>query len=167
MPVAPSAAPSCSVPAAPMTCSALFYPLAAASPALVNLDLETWGLRWSRAPLVLANPLADGSCPSAVDRPGGDGGGSGVSELGTGDGDRWLQMWADWQRLGPDLVQAFLGPFPPLAATARLAAGLRAELLEFGRFALLPARRMAAEAFRGVGPGLMIAGNAVTRGAGR
>ena len=135
-----------------------FYPLAAASPALANLDLETWGQRWSRAPLVLANPLADGSCPVLSTDP--EETAASAEELGTGDGDRWLQMWADWQRLGPDLVQAFLGPFPPLAATARLAAGLRAELLEFGRFALLPARRMAAEAFRGPGPGLLIAGNA-------
>ena len=42
-------------------CSA-FYPLAAASPALVALDLEKHGLRWTHAPTVLAHPLLDGRC---------------------------------------------------------------------------------------------------------
>src|SRR4029077_17165595 len=40
-----------------------FYPCAMASPAITGLGLEEYGLRWCRAPLVLAHPTADGTCP--------------------------------------------------------------------------------------------------------
>src|SRR6476659_11456938 len=40
-----------------------FYPFARVSPAITRLGLEDYGLRWCRAPLVLAHPTADGSCP--------------------------------------------------------------------------------------------------------
>src|ERR1700752_3747570 len=40
-----------------------FYPFATVSPAITRLGLEEYGLRWCRAPLVLAHPTADGSCP--------------------------------------------------------------------------------------------------------
>lgn len=39
-----------------------FYPLAAASPVLAQLQLEREGLSWSHAPSVLAHPLSDGRC---------------------------------------------------------------------------------------------------------
>src|SRR6266545_5610475 len=39
-----------------------FYPLGAASPVLRALDLDRYGLRWRRSPLVLAHPLPDGLC---------------------------------------------------------------------------------------------------------
>ena len=45
-----------------------FYPLAAASPAIRSLGLEQHGLRWRRAPLVLAHPQPDGACAVLVDR---------------------------------------------------------------------------------------------------
>ena len=38
-----------------------FYPLAAASPIIRDLHLEEHGLRWRRAPHVLAHALDDGS----------------------------------------------------------------------------------------------------------
>src|SRR5438034_10823574 len=37
-----------------------FYPLAVASPAMRRLELERFGLRWRRAPLVVAHPFGDG-----------------------------------------------------------------------------------------------------------
>src|SRR5437870_10483593 len=36
-----------------------FYPLAVASPPMLALDLEAHGLRWRRAPVVLAHPGPD------------------------------------------------------------------------------------------------------------
>ncbi len=39
-------------------CSA-FYPLSVASPAMTSLALEDYGLRWRRAPFVLAHPTED------------------------------------------------------------------------------------------------------------
>jgi phytoene dehydrogenase-like protein len=41
-----------------------FYPLGVAAPAMRALDLERWGLRWRRAPLVVAHPTRDGTCAS-------------------------------------------------------------------------------------------------------
>ena len=38
-----------------------FYPLAAASPVIGSLGLESFGLAWSRAPAVLAHVFPDGS----------------------------------------------------------------------------------------------------------
>src|SRR3954471_23834677 len=43
-------------------CSA-FYPLGAASPILAGMELEQYGLRWLHAPIVVAPPALDGSCP--------------------------------------------------------------------------------------------------------
>src|SRR5260221_3582838 len=40
-----------------------FYPFAMASPAIRGLHLEEFGLRWCRAPVVLAHPASDGTCP--------------------------------------------------------------------------------------------------------
>ena len=44
-------------------CSA-FYPFTVASPVFARLELERWGLAWRHAPLVLAHPAGDGSCPT-------------------------------------------------------------------------------------------------------
>src|SRR5438067_8017299 len=35
-----------------------FYPFAVASPAMQQLELERWGLRWRRAPLAVAHPTS-------------------------------------------------------------------------------------------------------------
>lgn len=39
-----------------------FYPFAAMPGPMVDLGLEAHGLRWRRAPLVVAHPEPDGSC---------------------------------------------------------------------------------------------------------
>ena len=39
-----------------------FYPLSAASPVLQRLELESYGLRWSHAPAVLAHVFPDDRC---------------------------------------------------------------------------------------------------------
>src|SRR3712207_3152107 len=40
-----------------------FYPFCVASPAMRQLGLEDWGLRWRRAPLAVAHPLEDRPTP--------------------------------------------------------------------------------------------------------
>ena len=60
------------------------------------------------------------------------------------------------------LVDALLGPFPPISAGARIASRLGpSDLLRFARFAVLPVRRMADEEFAGPGGGLLLGGNAL------
>jgi phytoene dehydrogenase-like protein len=131
-----------------------FHPLAAASPVIRSLELERYGLRWRRAPLALAHPQADGTCAAIstdLDE---------TAALLDGDGDAWRELYAYWRRVR--FLDALLAPFPPVRAGARLAHALGpGGLLRFARFALLPARRLAEERFRGEGPALLLAGNAM------
>ncbi|MGQ0802497.1 MAG: phytoene desaturase family protein [Actinomycetota bacterium] len=137
-----------------------FYPLAAASPPLRQLDLEAHGLRWRRASLVLGHPTPDGR--AALLSTDLDDTAAALDEYAAGDGDAWRESYAQWQRVGADLVAALLTPFPPIRAGARLAARLGPRgAFDFGRFALLPVRRYAHETFAGEGGALMLTGLAL------
>ena len=137
-----------------------FYPLAAASPVLSRLDLESYGLRWRRSPLVLAHPSRDGSC--AVLSTDLDETAASLDRYAPGDGDGWRRLYGLWGRVGKPFVDALLSPFPPIRPAARMAAALGpGGLLRFARQALLPVRRMAEEEFAGAGGGLLLAGNAM------
>jgi phytoene dehydrogenase-like protein len=138
-----------------------FYPFAAASPALAALDLGAHGLRWRRSPLVLAHPTPDGRCVALstdVDETA-----ASLDAYAPGDGDSWRRLFGRFEALSRPLMQSFLGLFPPVRSGARLAAAIGpSEWLRFVRFALLPARSMAAEEFAGGGEGgrLLLGGNA-------
>ncbi|MFC9479029.1 phytoene desaturase family protein [Streptomyces griseus] len=137
-----------------------FYPLAAASPVLGGLELQDEGLEWSRAPRVLAHPLRDGRC--AVLEPGVRETAAGLDTFAAGDGAAWLDLFGTWARLGPDILRALFTPFPPVRATVRLAAKLRAAGgLRLARTMVLPVRRLGEEGFRGEAARLLLAGNAL------
>lgn len=137
-----------------------FYPLAAASPVLGGLELQEEGLEWSRAPRVLAHPLPDGRC--AVLERGARETAAGLDMFAAGDGAAWLDLYGTWTRLGPDILRALFTPFPPVRATVRLAAKLRAAGgLRLARTMVLPVRRLGEEEFRGEGARLLLAGNAL------
>lgn len=137
-----------------------FYPLAAASPVLADLELQQEGLIWSHAPRVLAHPLADGRC-GLLER-GGEETAAGLDMFAAGDGAVWLALCETWNRMGPDIVNALFTPFPPIRPAVRLAARLRtAGGLRLARSLLLPARRLGEEQFRGEAGRLLIAGNAL------
>ncbi len=138
-----------------------FYPFSAASPALNALDLGAHGLRWRRSPLVLAHPTPDGRAVALS---------TDVEETAAS-----LDAYAPGRRgqlapAGPALGRAQPAadgglPRPVPAGAGRRPAGRRlgpSEWLRFARFALLPARRMAAEEFAGGGEGgrLLLGGNA-------
>lgn len=139
-------------------CSA-FYPLAAASPIIQNLELENHGLRWLHAPHVLAHPLSEGRCAllsrdleTTV---------AAADALAPGDGDAWRRLYDLWLQVNPALVDAITTPFPPVRAGLRLAWSLRtAGLLRFARFSMLPVRRLAEEEFAGEAA-MLLAGNAL------
>jgi phytoene dehydrogenase-like protein len=137
-----------------------FYPLGVGSPVLRALDLESHGLRWSRAPLVVAHATSE-SCPylsTDLDET------AGALERATpGDGDAWRRLFDRWVAVEEPLVRAMLGPFPPVRAGAALGARLwpPRDVVRFARFCLLPIRRLAREEFRGPDPGLLMAGNAL------
>jgi phytoene dehydrogenase-like protein len=137
-----------------------FYPLAAASPALRALELERHGLRWRRAPVVVAHPQQDGRCAVLSLDP--DETAASLERFAAGDGARWHAFYEIWQRAGDAFMDTLLRPFPPLRGSARLAGALGPRgLLDFTRFALLPVRRMAEEHFRGEGAAWLLAGNAL------
>ena len=136
-----------------------FYPLAATSPVFRGLELERYGLRWCHGPLVLAHPTEGGSCvvlSRDVDETA-----ASLDSFTAGDGDAWRALFARYRRIEEPLLQALLTPFPPLRAGLRLALRLRGGLPEVARFAILPARRLADEHFRGAGGALLLAGNAL------
>lgn len=137
-----------------------FYPLAAASPAIRSLELEGHGLTWRRSPCALAHPQPDGICPvisADVHETA-----ASLERFATGDGDAWRDLYAFWERAGPPFIDALLRPFPPIRGGARLAAALGPhDLRDFGRFCVLPVRRLAEETFSGAGGAWLLAGNAL------
>ncbi|RST24694.1 NAD(P)/FAD-dependent oxidoreductase, partial [Streptomyces sp. WAC04770] len=93
-----------------------FYPLAAVSPVLAALDLGREGLRWSRAPRVLAHPLRDGRC--AVLERDRAATADGLDGFAPGDGQSWQELCGLWDRLGDDIAASLFTPFPPVLAGA-------------------------------------------------
>ncbi|HWG94787.1 MAG TPA: NAD(P)/FAD-dependent oxidoreductase, partial [Mycobacteriales bacterium] len=137
-----------------------FYPFAAASPVVRALRLEEHGLRWSRAPLVMAHPREDGT--AAVLSQDVDATAAGLDADAPGDGDAWRELVALWQRLEEPLLQALLAPLPPVVPALRLARRLGvAGGVRFAGFGVTPVRSLGEERFRGDGGGLLLAGNAL------
>jgi phytoene dehydrogenase-like protein len=137
-----------------------FYPLAAASPIIGSFGLERYGLSWRRAPTVLAHPRSDGTCPTLhMDLA------ATVASLDScspGAGAGWERLYALWQRVGADVIEALFTPFPPVGSVARLVAkqGPK-ELIRFARFSVLPLRRLAEEEFGDPDAAILLAGNAL------
>ncbi len=136
-----------------------FYPLAAASPWIQALELERHGLEWTRMPAAVAHVHGDGRCAllsNEIDETC-----ASLERFASGDGDRWRDVIADWQRAGGPFLDALFTPFPPIAPAARLARALGGDLIRFARWGLAPVRRVAEERFRGEGGGWLLAGNAL------
>lgn len=137
-----------------------FYPLAAASPVIRELELERYGLRWVHAPAVLAHALDDGR--AAVLHRDVDATADGLEQWAAGDGEAWQQLVAGYLRLRGPLLDALFTPIPPVRALLRILARSRtAGTLELARLAALPVRRLGEETFRGAGGGLLLTGNAM------
>ncbi|MET0627489.1 MAG: NAD(P)/FAD-dependent oxidoreductase [Acidimicrobiia bacterium] len=137
-----------------------FYPLGVASPVMQALDLESYGLRWRRAPLVLAHPTADDRCAVLSTTIGETA--QSLDEYAHGDGDAWRDVYAEYERIADPLLGAMTSPMPPVRAATRLALTLGpVGLTEFARTSVLTLRRLANERFRGEGAALLLAGNAL------
>jgi len=137
-----------------------FYPLAAASPVIRSLELESLGLEWVRAPAVLAHQCEDGRAVvlhSSAERTAVE-----LDEWAPGDGDAWLSMLREWRSVREPFLRALFTPFPPVKAGAGLLRTLKASgALRLARMALLPVRRLAEETFAGDGGRLLLTGNAM------
>lgn len=137
-------------------CSA-FYPLAVASPAIVRLGLEDYGLEWCRAPTVLANPLPGGD--AVVVHGDVEATAAALDARHPGDGDAWRRLYDLFERVSGPLLDGLCTPFPPVRAAGRLLRTIGAgEALRFGRLALLPVRRLGEEELGDAGARLLLAG---------
>jgi phytoene dehydrogenase-like protein len=106
---------------------AAFVPMAAASSAIAELELEREGLVWIDPPHVLAHPFDDGSAIAlhrSVEAT--------VESLGSA-GPGWAAAMKQMLPLAEPLVQSVLATLPPLRAPLRLAGGLRSDLAEWTR----------------------------------
>jgi phytoene dehydrogenase-like protein len=104
-----------------------FAPMAAASPAIRELDLEQDGLVWIDPAHVMAHPFEDGSAIALhrdVDAT--------IASLGRA-GPGWEAAMKRMLPLAEPLVQSVLSPLPPIWPALRLAAGLRTDLAEWTR----------------------------------
>jgi phytoene dehydrogenase-like protein len=140
-------------------CSA-FYPFATAATPLARLGLAEHGLRWEHAPAVLAHVAPD--LPAAVLSRDPARTAESVDRFAPGDGQRWLDLYREWQRVGADLLHAMFTPFPPVRAAGMLVrrAG-PAGALRLARRFVLPVARLGAEEFAGDGARLLLAGCAL------
>jgi len=137
-----------------------FYPLAAASPIIRDLELGSHGLEWCRAPDVLAHALDDGR--AAVLRTSVDDTAAGLEEFAQGDGAAWVAMFEQWQRVRDPLLDALFTPFPPVTAVLRMLRRLGSGgMVDFARLGLTPVRQLAQERFHGDGAALLLTGNAM------
>ena len=136
-----------------------FYPLTLASPFMGDFKLEEHGLRWAHSPAVLGHPTPDGEW--ALLHRDREATAAGLEQQHPGDGEAWLELCAQWDHVGEQLIGAVLTPFPPVRSGLALAARLpRVGGLRFVQTLLKPATRLAASRFGGEAPGLLLAGNA-------
>lgn len=137
-----------------------FYPLAAGSSIIRDLDLADHGLVWSHAPAVLAHALPDGRAAVLHRSP--EETAADLERFAAGDGDAWLAMFADWLQVRDPLLDALFTPFPPVRSGVSLLRRLGAAGgLDFARLAVMPVRRLGEEQFAGDGGRLLLTGNAM------
>lgn len=136
-----------------------FYPFAMVSPPILGFGLEDHGLRWRRAPLVLAHVRPDDGTAAILSQD--------LEETCDGfddstDAEGWRVLMRRWAKLEEPFFHAFFSPFPPVAGGARVAARTDPrDLLRLMRFLALPVRAMGDEHFRGRDAPDLLAGTAL------
>ena len=91
-----------------------FYPLAMASPALRELQLEDHGLRWTHAPAVVGHARDSADDDAAVIYRDINRTASELDRHSTGDGQRWCDLFEQWGRIKTPLLETLFSPFPPV-----------------------------------------------------
>jgi phytoene dehydrogenase-like protein len=136
-----------------------FYPLAAASRTIQRFELEKHGLEWMHAPAVLGHCLPSGEW--AILHRDRDLTAALMDRQRPGDGDAWLSLCAQWDRIGDSIVGALLTPFPPVRAGISALRHLPAVGgLDFVRSLLMPVADLGRHRFGGFAPRILLAGNA-------
>ncbi|NLG56742.1 MAG: NAD(P)/FAD-dependent oxidoreductase, partial [Rhodococcus sp.] len=138
-----------------------FYPLAIASPAITELHLEDFGLKWARSTYAVGHPQGPDDDDAPVISPDPTDTAADLDRRAPGDGQRWLELVREWDTLKAPLLRALLSPVSSVRGPLGLLRTLgTARGLRFARFLSLPANRMAQELFRGEAARLLLLGNA-------
>lgn len=136
-----------------------FYPLAGGSKTIQHFELEKHGLRWVHAPAVFGNPYPDGGW--ALLHRDRHVTASLMEEQQPGDGERWLDLVGQWDRIGGSITDALLSPFPPVKAGLRALAKIPSVGgMRFVRQMLTPAADFTRQRFQGESPRILLCGNA-------
>ena len=139
-----------------------FYPLSVASPALRELNLEDHGLRWSHAPAVVGHARDAADTDAAVIYRDISRTATELDRHQVGDGQRWCDVFEQWQKIKKPLLDTLFAPFPPVRGPLGLLRGLgTAESLRLAHLLLLPAGLMAQHLFGGEAARLLLLGNAM------
>ncbi|NNG41050.1 NAD(P)/FAD-dependent oxidoreductase [Flexivirga sp. ID2601S] len=137
-----------------------FYPLAAGSPVIRQLELDKHGLVWCQPKSPVAHVVSPGS--SAYLWRDLDATAEGLETSAAGDGDVWRQLYTAYRRVRTPLLDALFTPFPPvragLAFARRSSLGLATDL---ARIAVTPAYRLGIEWFQGDAGRALLSGNAM------
>ena len=139
-----------------------FYPLSVASPALAELGLEDHGLRWTHAPAVVGHARDAADTDAAVIYRDIDRTATELDRHHPGDGQRWRELFDQWQTIKAPLLETLFAPFPPVHGPLGLLRRLgTAEALRLAHLLLLPAGVMAQHLFDGDAARLLLLGNAM------
>jgi phytoene dehydrogenase-like protein len=139
-----------------------FYPFAAASPAITQLDLPSYGLSWARSPLAVAHPRneSDDLAPAIHATP--EATAQSLAEHDPRDGETWLRLCEEWGEVGGPIIDTLFTTFPPIRGPVALARRLGpARLARLARFMALPVSVMGRELFHAEAGRLLLAGNAL------
>lgn len=110
---------------------AAFNPMTAASPAMLELELEAEGLRWINPGTVMAHPFEDGTAIE-LNRDLGVTTAS-LERTQPGAGAAWKELIDRYRPLAGALAESVLDPLRPSRARLELAVRLRGELLLLAR----------------------------------
>jgi phytoene dehydrogenase-like protein len=139
-----------------------FYPLSVASPALREMNLEDHGLRWTHAPAAVGHARDAEDTDAAVIYRDINRTAQELERHHTGDGQRWCDLFEQWQQIKKPLLETLFSPFPPVRGPLGLLRRLgTAEALRLAHLLLLPAGVMAQHLFDGDAARLLLLGNAM------
>lgn len=139
-----------------------FYPMSMVSPALRELHLEDHGLRWAHAPAVVGHPRDAADIDAAIIYRDIDRTATELDRHYYGDGQRWCDLFEQWQKIKKPLLETLFAPFPPVRGPLELLRKLgTAESLRLAHLLVLPAGVMAQHLFNGDAARLLLLGNAM------
>ncbi|MCB1255462.1 MAG: NAD(P)/FAD-dependent oxidoreductase [Microthrixaceae bacterium] len=136
-----------------------FYPMTVVSPVMSEMDLESYGVRWSHAAKVLAHLRSDAPAPVVFMDP--ELTASELSHASVEDTAAWLVMSRQWNRIGGHVIDSLLSPFPPIRKLLHTAWVGRRDIVDLMKLPMQSVESFAAARFTGQDPALLLTGSAL------